>query len=201
MGTCFNQRSAEDDPRGADVEQILESADKAAEVTRSLLTFSRQEIMNTKPTNINELVRKFEKLLRRIIGEEIEVLTSLGPEDIVVMADSIRIEQVLMNLATNARDAMPHGGSLVIRTELTELVETSLPSLGPVAPGSYAVISVSDSGVGINQDILPKIFEPFFTTKELDKGTGLGLSMVYGIIKQHLGYINVESAPGTGDHV
>lgn len=197
-GSLLQAKLDQEDPRRADIEQILESADKAAEVTRSLLAFSRQEIMNARPININDLVRKFEKLLSRIIGEEIEVITSLAPEDIVAMADSIRMEQVLMNLATNARDAMPHGGILTIRTERAELVETSLPSLGPVAPGPYAVISVSDSGVGINQETLAKIFEPFFTTKELGKGTGLGLSMVYGIIKEHGGYINVESETGMG---
>jgi polar amino acid transport system substrate-binding protein len=141
-------------------------------------------------------VHRVEKFLLRVIGEDIEFRVQLAEQDLVVMADSGQMEQVLMNLAVNARDAMPDGGILTLRTERVESgSETALPSL---APGGYAVLSVSDTGEGMDQATRQRIFEPFFTTKEVGKGTGLGLSMVYSIVKQHNGEISVSSEPGEG---
>jgi len=197
-GYLAQSKIAPDDPSRPDIEEILDSANRAAELTRSLLAFSRQETMHAKVLNINDLVAKLDKLLGRIIGEEIKVSTNLTRESVYCVADPIRIEQVLMNLATNARDAMPNGGTLSIQTEKISLTETSTTAFSPIAPGDYALISVSDSGEGISQDNLQKIFDPFFTTKEPGKGTGLGLAMVYGIVKQHGGHIDVQSAPGLG---
>ena len=197
-GYLAQSKMAPDDLSRHDIDEILDSADRAAELTRGLLAFSRQETMHARLMNVNDLVSKFDKLLGRIIGEEIKVSTSLTPELIYCMADPVRIEQVLMNLATNARDAMPRGGTLSIKTEKISLAETSETAFSPVVPGDYAFISVTDSGEGIDHETLPKIFDPFFTTKEPGKGTGLGLAMVYGIVKQHGGHIDVESTSGMG---
>src|SRR5208283_4122837 len=180
------------------VEQILDSADRAAEVTKSLLAFSRKQMINPRPVDLNHIVRGIEKLLSRLIGEDIEIITALSSKDVVCMVDAGQIEQVLMNLTTNARDAMPNGGRLTLKTEMVELDENFIQSHGYGAPGKYAVLSVSDTGIGMDQESREKIFDPFFTTKETGKGTGLGLAMVYGIIKQHRGYINVNSEPGKG---
>ena len=180
------------------IKQILDGANRAAEVTKSLLAFSRKQIINPSPVDLNDVVRGIEKLLSRLIGEDIEITTTLSSKDMVSMVDAGQIEQVLMNLTTNARDAMPDGGRLFLRTEVVELDDFSVQRYGYGEPGMYAVLSVSDTGIGINQEIREKIFEPFFTTKETGKGTGLGLAMVYGIIKQHGGYINVYSEPGNG---
>jgi CheY-like chemotaxis protein len=143
-------------------------------------------------------VRRFEKLLSRIIGEDIEVEMLLAPGDVIGLVDAGRIEQVLMNLATNARDAMTRGGTLTISTEMVAIDDLFVREHGYGKPGPYALISVSDTGAGMKPETLKKIFEPFFTTKETGKGTGLGLAMVYGIIKQHEGYITVSSKPGVG---
>jgi len=139
-----------------------------------------------------------EKLLKRVIGEDIEVKMALHESAINILADSGQIEQVLMNLATNARDAMPDGGSLTIETALTVLEHGYIIAHGYGKLGTYAMISATDTGVGMNEATRKRIFEPFFTTKEVGKGTGLGLAMVYGIIKQHDGFINVYSEPGMG---
>jgi PAS domain S-box-containing protein len=180
------------------IEQILDAASRATEVTRSLLAFSRKQIMNPQPVDVNDIVKKFEKLLSRIIGEDIEVITKLASGDVVCLADAGRIEQVLMNLATNARDAMSRGGKLTLGTGLVELDDDFIRDHGYGNRGTYAFISVSDTGIGMKQETLVKIFEPFFTTKDTGKGTGLGLAMVYGIIKQHDGYITVYSKPDVG---
>ncbi|TFG43664.1 MAG: PAS domain S-box protein, partial [Bacteroidia bacterium] len=173
--------------------QILAAAEKAAFLTQSLLAFGRKQIFNLRPANINEIVGKMETLLLRVIGEDIALKTFLTSGDIVVMADASQLEQVLMNLAVNARDAMPDGGSLTIETETVLLDNEFISAHGFGNVGSYALITVEDSGHGMDKKIQARIFEPFFTTKEVGKGTGLGLSMVYGIIKQHDGYINVYS--------
>jgi two-component system NtrC family sensor kinase len=187
-----------DDPMRVSVEQILESAESATEVTHSLLAFSRKQLMKPKPLNINDTMKRFEKLFSRLIGEDIEIRTSFTEEDVIVMADGGQIEQVLMNLATNARDAMPRGGRFALSTEIVDLDDTFVRAHGYGKPGIYAVISVSDTGVGMGKETIAKIFEPFFTTKEPGKGTGLGLAMVYGIVKQHDGYITCYSEPGQG---
>ena len=180
------------------VKKILASADRAAKLTSSLLAFSRKQVMQPSSVDMNELVERVEKLISRIIGEQIAIRTVLTDKAPVIMADSIQIEQVLLNLATNARDAMPAGGELTLETDAVEMGEEYIRMHGYGEPGRYAVISVSDTGQGMDEETRKKIFEPFFTTKEVDKGTGLGLAMTYGIIKQHGGFINVYSEPGRG---
>jgi two-component system cell cycle sensor histidine kinase/response regulator CckA len=180
------------------VDNILLSADRATKLTQSLLAFSRQQLMDLRGVDLNDIVRQVEKLLRRVIGEDIEFKTILAERPLTVHADSGQIEQVLINLATNARDAMPHGGSFTIETNTAELDETYKRVQGYGEVGTFVSISVSDTGIGMDEKTKAKIFEPFFTTKEVGKGTGLGLSMAYGIIKQHNGYITVHSKPGNG---
>jgi PAS domain S-box-containing protein len=187
-----------DEKLGAYADYILSLSDKAANLTQSLLAFSRKQIINPKPVNLNDIIRTVEKLLFRIIGEDIKLKTMLSEKDLVVMADHVQIEQALMNLATNARDAMPEGGRLTIETEDVAMDHEYIKEHGYGTEGLYAVISVTDSGEGMDKETKGKIFEPFFTTKEVGKGTGLGLAMVYGIVKQHEGYINVYSEPGKG---
>jgi CheY-like chemotaxis protein len=188
----------EDDPLRHNVTQILASVERGANLTHSLLAFSRKQVMNPRPVNFNAIVESVYKLLKRLIGEDIELQTLLTSEDITVMADSGQIEQVLMNLATNARDAMPGGGRLTIETERTELSGDYVIGHGFGVTGTYVQISVTDTGAGMDEATKAKLFEPFFSTKEVGKGTGLGLAMIYGIIKQHNGYINVYSEPGEG---
>jgi len=180
------------------INELLESAERASMLTRSLLAFSRKQVLNITTVDINDVLRKVEHLLSRIIGEDIELRTEYYPKKLNVMADPAQLEQVLMNLATNARDAMPDGGSLTIRTDLQD-IDTQFTEIHKCgSPGSCAAILVSDSGTGMDAGIREKIFDPFFTTKEVGKGTGLGLAMAYGIVKQHNGYIDVSSRPNHG---
>lgn len=175
--------------------QILTSAERAAGLTRSLLTFSRKQITNPHHVNVNETIEKIGKLLSRLIREDIEFRTELCSDRLVVLADDGQLEQVLMNLVTNARDAMPQGGSVTIRTSArTE----NLNGGDSCQMREYACISVADTGIGMDAATREKIFEPFFTTKEPGKGTGLGLAIVYGLIKQQNGQVKVSSAPGKG---
>jgi PAS domain S-box-containing protein len=197
-GYLLQTKMRSDDPLRENVDQILVSADRAAEVTHSLLVFSRKQIMNPKPININTMMERFEKFLSRLIGEDIELSTNLTDKDVISLADAGQIEQVLLNLATNAKDAMPHGGHLTLDTQLVELDDAFIRGHGYGEPGMFAVISVSDTGNGMRKETMAQIFEPFFTTKGAGKGTGLGLAMAYGIIKQHNGYINVYSEPERG---
>lgn len=198
FGTLLKMEAEEDDLLRSYVTHILTSAERAANLTQALLAFSRKQIISPKPVNLNEIIRGIRNLLSRIIGEDIVLSIVLTDEDLTVMADSGQIEQILMNLATNARDAMPDGGSLVITTGLVKFDSEFIKARGYGTCGNYALISIKDTGEGMDGDICEKIFEPFFTTKEVGKGTGLGLSMVYGIIQQHDGYINVYSEPGKG---
>ena len=183
----------EDDPLRSDVEHILVATERAENLTRSLLAFSRKQVINPRPVNLNEIIRNVQKLLFRVIGEDIELRTILTDKDITLIADPGQIEQVFMNLVTNARDAMPNGGLLTIETDVMEMGEEHIMTHGYGQPGIYALVSVTDTGMGMDEATKAKIFDPFFTTKEPGKGTGLGLSMAYGIIKQHNGYINVYS--------
>ena len=192
------EKMVENDPSRVYLEQILEASDKAATLTHSLLAFSRKQLITLKPVNLNELVVAFERLSKRLIGEDIMVQTVLAKEEPWVMADRGQVEQVLMNLATNARDAMNEGGVLVLTTGVRMVDEDFVKNNGYGSTGTFAFIAVSDSGTGMSAETKSKIFEPFFTTKETGKGTGLGLSMVYGIIKQHEGFINVYSEPNKG---
>ncbi len=197
-GHIIKMKMKEDDPFRTYIEHMLSASERAAHLTQSLLAFSRKQISNPIPVNLNTIIKETEKLLMRIIGEHIELRTMLVDKDLMVMADSSQIEQALMNLAANARDAMPDGGSLVIETNDMEMDDEFIKMHGYGKRGMHAVISVTDSGIGIDEKTKGKIFEPFFTTKEVGKGTGLGLAMVYGIIKQHDGYINVYSEVGKG---
>ncbi|HJV64196.1 MAG TPA: response regulator [Geomonas sp.] len=188
----------EDDPLRANVEQVLSAADRAAGLTQSLLTFSRKQVLNLRPVSLNDIIRKVEKFLGRIIGEDIKLEMVFKQDEIVVYADSGQVEQILLNLATNVRDAMPQGGVFSIVTEQVEIDQEYIDFYGNGVPGSYARMAVSDNGIGMDAETKKRIFEPFFTTKEVGKGTGLGLSIVYGIVKQHNGFINVYSEPGRG---
>jgi PAS domain S-box-containing protein len=176
------------------VNEILAAAERAAHLTQSLLAFSHRQMITPKLIDLNEIIRRIDRLLIRIIGENIEVRTTPCSQELIIMADGGQIEQVLVNLATNARDAMPDGGLLTIRSEQTEKAEPGQE----MKPGVYAVISISDTGHGMDEATRRRIFEPFFTTKGVGKGTGLGLSIVYGIIKQHNGDVCVYSEPGKG---
>jgi PAS domain S-box-containing protein len=197
-GHLLQAEMAPDETLQGYVYYILNSAQRAANLTHALLAFSRTQIINTKPVNVNEIILVLEKLLIRLIGEDVELSTHLTGEDLIVLADTTQIEQVLMNLATNARDAMPDGGSLIIRTDTVTLDDSFIETYGFGRHGDYAMISVADTGHGMDNTTKERIFEPFFTTKEVGKGTGLGLAMVYGIVKQHDGFVNVYSEPAKG---
>ena len=187
-----------DDPMRAYADSVLTSAERAAHLTQGLLAFSRKQVIAPKPMKLNAVIKNVERLLVRLIGEHIELKTAYATEDISVFADSGQIEQVLMNLATNARDSMRDGGTFSIKTEQTIRDDAPSGNAGLEKQGKYALITVSDSGGGMDEKTMEHIFEPFFTTKEVGKGTGLGLSIVYGIIKQHNGHIEVHSKQGKG---
>jgi signal transduction histidine kinase len=182
----------------ADVEEIKKAGERAAALTRQLLAFSRQQILDPRVTNFNDIVANVDKLLRRVIGEDVELVTVLDPSVSHVKVDQGQMEQVLMNLAVNARDAMPNGGRLCIRTSTRRLTGPLPAQMNVIDPGIYLVATVTDTGTGITAEVLKQIFEPFFTTKGIGHGTGLGLSTVYGIVKQSDGYITVDSEPGRG---
>jgi two-component system, cell cycle sensor histidine kinase and response regulator CckA len=186
-----------EDPLHDFMDNILKASGKASRLTQSLLAFSRKQVISLRPISLNETVHRFEKLLARVIGEDIQFKLALSDSEPVVLADSGQIEQVLLNLATNARDAMPGGGILSISTHTLE-IEEHLSTPLAMKPGRYAVLAVSDTGSGMDEKTKQRIFEPFFTTKAIGRGTGLGLSIVYGIVKQHGGEINVYSEPTCG---
>jgi signal transduction histidine kinase len=179
-------------------QKIRAQAERAAGLTRQLLAFARRQILQPRNTDLNELVREEMKLLRNVIGERIEIQLDLAEDLSAAWADAGQIEQVVMNLCLNARDAMPDGGRLSIQTRNTEVDEDFRRVHAFALPGSYVQLRVVDSGTGMDSQTLEHIFEPFFSTKEVGKGTGLGLATVYGIIKQHKGFITVESNPGEG---
>ncbi len=197
-GNLLLMKLPEGDSLNVYAQHILASAERAAHLTHSLLAFSRKQVIDLKPVAVNEIISRVEKLLLRVIGEDIEIKTRLCRQDLPVLADSMQIEQVMMNLATNARDAMLTGGLLLIETDLFEMGEDFMKTHAYGKPGTYALIAVTDTGIGMDEVIRAKIFEPFYTTKEVGKGTGLGLAMVYGIVKQHNGYIDVYSEPDKG---
>lgn len=186
------------DPNKDYLSQVLVAADRATELTKSLLAFSRKQVINPKPVDLNQIISKTEKFMKRIISEDIDFNLAFRKEDLIVNADSGQIEQILMNLVTNARDAMPNGGLLSIETDAVVLDHNFIVAHGFGELGRYAVMTLSDSGVGMVPETCKKVFEPFFTTKEVGKGTGLGLSIAYGIVKQHNGFIDVHSEPGKG---
>jgi two-component system, cell cycle sensor histidine kinase and response regulator CckA len=186
------------DPARRSAEQIQMASQRAASLTQQLLAFSRKQILAPKVLSVHTVVSDMEKILRRLIGEDIHLETSSEKDLGLVKADRSQIEQVILNLAVNARDAMPGGGRLTIETANVELDASFARDPQVLAPGNYVMLSVTDSGTGMDTDTQAHIFEPFFTTKEKGKGTGLGLATVYGIVKQSGGYVWVYSEPGLG---
>ena len=185
-------------PSRGNLEEVFKAADRAAALTRQLLAFSRRQVLKPEVLDLNAVVSEIDKMLRRLIGEDIELVTVLAPNLGRVRADRALVGQVLLNLAVNARDAMPEGGTLAIETANVQLSGPARQTRPAFHPGPHVVLSVSDTGTGMPPEVQERIFEPFFTTKEPDKGTGLGLSMVYGIVSQSGGDIEVASEPGQG---
>ncbi len=185
----------------AKIRKIAEAAERGSKLTHGLLAYSRKKSEPSTPVDLNRLVLNVQDLFGRMIGESIQKRLTLCAEELVALADPSQLEQVLVNLATNARDAMPSGGTLTMKTEKTVIDRAFCRMHGYGEPGEYALITVADTGVGIPREIQQKIFDPFFTTKDTGKGTGLGLAMAWGIVKQHRGYIRVESSPGEGSRL
>ena len=199
-GSCLQLLGELDttDPRRLLVEEIQQAGDRAALLTRQLLAFGRRQVLAPRLMDLNEVVRNAETILRRLLGEDIDLMTVISPEVILVQIDPGQVEQVILNLAVNARDAMPNGGKLTIETAFVDLDESYASTHPPLPVGNYVMLAVSDTGCGISPEIQAHIFEPFFTTKSASQGTGLGLAMVYGIVKQSGGYIWVYSEVGHG---
>jgi PAS domain S-box-containing protein len=189
---------ADGDPRRDDLGEILKASSDAASLTRQLLAFSRQQVIEPRVVLLEDVVRGAEKMLKRLIGEDIEFVGTLNEHPEPILSDPGQLEQVIMNLVVNARDAMPSGGRLGIETSVVEFDDTYARAHWPATPGRFAMLAVSDTGVGMDEQTRARIFEPFFTTKEIGKGTGLGLATVYGIVKQNGGFIWVYSEPGRG---
>lgn len=189
------------DPRRSDVRRIAKSADRAALLIRQLLAFSRHQRLAPEIADLNRLIARHERPLTRLVGDAVQVTLALSVEACHVRVDPAHVEQVLVNLALNARDAMPHGGRLRIETTTLVVEPGDTSDWGQVEPGPYAVMRVNDTGHGMSADVLARMFEPFFTTKDVGKGPGLGLSTVYGIIAQNGGHIRVASEPGVGTTV
>lgn len=185
-------------PVAASLREIGAAAERAASLTRQLLLFSRQQVMQPRTLDLGQAAAEMAKMLQRIVGETVQIEVRPAPGPLLVRADPGMIDQILLNLTVNARDAMPRGGTVVIATEAIELAAADLPAGSDHHPGSYVRLSVADTGTGIAPEIRARIFEPFFTTKEIGKGTGLGLATVYGIVQQHGGWIDVQSQPGQG---
>ena len=177
---------------------IEQAAQRGANLTRQLLLFSRKQTMQPQNLKLKDVVDNMTKMLQRTLGEQVHLQCKFAEEPLIIHADPGMIDQILLNLAVNARDAMPKGGQIIIETSAAEFDEVTATQTVQARPGSFVCLSVSDTGCGIPPEILPRIFEPFFTTKEAGKGTGLGLATVLGIVEQHQGWINVYSEVGRG---
>jgi two-component system cell cycle sensor histidine kinase/response regulator CckA len=188
----------QDNPVRRDIEQIREAGDRAATLTSQLLAFGRKQILQPKYVDLNHIITEMGAMLRRLIGEDIDFDARTFPDLGLIYADPVKIQQVVMNLAVNARDAMPRGGKLTLETANVDFDRDYLKAHSPAAPGAYIMLAISDSGMGMDPETQTHIFEPFFTTKEKGKGSGLGLANVYGIVKQSNGFIWVYSEPGKG---
>jgi two-component system cell cycle sensor histidine kinase/response regulator CckA len=198
FGSLLQMDIREDDRKKAYIDQILASSEKAAQLTQGLLAFSRKQQISLRPLDINDTIRSTSKLLKTLLREDVELKIKLSEETSIIMTDPSQMDQILFNLAANARDAMPQGGALIVETRIVELDDDFIRMHGYGESRKYALLSVSDTGIGMDEATKSKIFDPFFTTKAIGKGTGLGLSTVYGIVKQHNGYITVYSEPGRG---
>ncbi len=197
-GLLLANHPDKDDPLRRDIEQIRQATTQATLLTRQLLAFSRRQILQPQVLNLNEIVQNIDKMLGRLLGEDIELALALQPNLGSIKADPGQIEQVIMNLVINARDAMPDGGKLTIHTSHIDLNNPAAVSPLPLKPGHYILLTVADTGVGMDEETQARVFEPFYTTKAPGKGTGLGLSTAYGIIKQSNGHIAVSSGPDQG---
>jgi PAS domain S-box-containing protein len=195
INNCYLLKKSigEDGKEGEYIDKILALSNNAAKITRELLIFSRKQFFEPLKVDLNDIVRNARDFMKNFLREDIELKTVFAEAALPIMADRNQIEQIMMNLATNARDAIPDVGKLTIETELVGINESFIKTRGIGAPGMYALLSVTDTGTGMDEDTKQKIFEPFFTTKEVGKGTGLGLAIVYGIVRQHNGFIDVYS--------
>jgi two-component system, cell cycle sensor histidine kinase and response regulator CckA len=200
LGQCdlLLRRLPDQEPTRKGIEEIRIAGERAAGLTRQLLAYSRRQVLKPQVIDLNSSVTSMVPMLRRLIGETIELNPTLQADLGHVEADPSQIEQIIMNLVVNARDSMPRGGRIIVETSNADLDETFAKRHVPTRPGSYVMLAVSDTGSGMDKATLTRIFEPFFTTKQLGKGTGLGLATVYGIVKQSDGYIWVYSEPGMG---
>jgi len=192
LGEKFTQQGNES------LEQVIAAAERAAKLTQQLLTFGRKQFMQFELLDLNEVIRRVTQMLSRVLGEDVALRANLTPRLPMIEADATMMEQIVMNLSVNARDAMPSGGSLIIGTNPVMVTKAYVKNNPEAREGHFVCLSVSDNGTGIEPEQLNKLFEPFFTTKEVGKGTGLGLATVYGIVKQHKGWIEVESQVGHG---
>ena len=198
FGSLLEAQIDDADPKKSYVKQILSSSERACRLTQGLLAFSRKQPVDLRTRDANLIVRNSIQFLEQVLSEDIELKMELTGQNTSIMADGVHLDHVLINLATNARDAMPQGGTLTLKTQVVKLDEDFIKIEGFGKTGAYVMISVGDTGIGMDKKTMDHIFEPFFTTKAVGKGTGLGLSSVYGTIKQHDGYITVKSAPGQG---
>lgn len=196
--TLLKEAAGSDGEMGADIDNILAAAERGTNLTKSLLSFSRKQAIALMPVDLNEAVKSIDRLLNRLIGENVKLRIDYSDENAIILGDSGQIGQILINLVTNARDAMPGGGNLSISIRVVDVDKDYLKKIGYGEGEKFALLSVADTGVGMDEKTKERIFEPFFTTKKEGKGTGLGLSIVYGIVKQHKGFIEVQSRPGKG---
>ncbi|MDF1824016.1 MAG: PAS domain S-box protein [Verrucomicrobiales bacterium] len=195
-GSMLMMEDSSRDEIDESAQQIIQASERAANLTRQLLAFSRRQVMQPRRLDLNENVRGLSKMLKRIVGEDVNLNLSLDSSPLMTRADGGMLDQLLLNLVVNARDAMPEGGQLSIETAVRDLSEKAAAEIVDALPGSYALLRVTDTGTGISPEDMTRIFEPFFTTKEQGQGTGLGLATVFGIVKQHKGVLSVESEPG-----